>query len=229
MGRESTGGFSLIELMIVIAVIVVVAAIAIPSLLRSEMGANETSAIATLKALVTAQNQFRLARIVDQDTDGRGEYGLLQELAGDEIPRGGTVALGSGAFITSSLGVTSNGRPSRSGYLFQMYLPTGSSGALRETDGAASPNSNYADFQESAWTCYAWPERAGYSGTKVFIVNEQGQVMGSNNEGSSQSYGGTSYPRANAAYVSGTRGIIGELAGPNDDASDGGKWAPVGQ
>jgi len=229
MRLRGQSAFSLIELMIVIVVIVVIMAIAIPSLLRSEMGANETAAIATLKALATAQHQFRLSRTVDQDGDGRGEYGFLQELAGDEIPRSCTAPLQSGAFISASLGVTTNGTPVRSGYVFQIYLPTSDNGTRRETDGAAPTRRTEANYQETAWTCYAWPERMDYSGNRIFVINEAGQVMASDNTGPRQGYNGTrTRPAANAAYVTGTRGCIGELAGPKDTSSDGGKWNAAG-
>jgi len=48
-------GFSLIELLIVVAVILVIAAIAIPNLLRSRMAANEASAVASVRSINTAQ------------------------------------------------------------------------------------------------------------------------------------------------------------------------------
>ncbi len=48
-------GFSLIELLIVVAIILVIAAIAIPNLLRSRMAANEASAVASLRTVNTSE------------------------------------------------------------------------------------------------------------------------------------------------------------------------------
>jgi len=48
-------GFSLIELLIVVAIILIIAAIAIPNLLRSRMAANEASAVGSVRSINTAQ------------------------------------------------------------------------------------------------------------------------------------------------------------------------------
>ncbi len=67
-------GFSLIELLIVVAIILIIAAIAIPNLIRSKIAANESSAAGSIRTLVTAQ-------ITYSTTYGVG-YGTLAQLGG---------------------------------------------------------------------------------------------------------------------------------------------------
>jgi type II secretion system protein G len=57
--RRSKKGFTLVEIMIVVAIIALIAAIAIPNLLRARHNANETAAIASLRTLSTAMESWR--------------------------------------------------------------------------------------------------------------------------------------------------------------------------
>jgi type IV pilus assembly protein PilA len=52
-------GFSLIELLIVVAIILIIAAIAIPNLLRARMAANESSAVASIRTVTTAEITYQ--------------------------------------------------------------------------------------------------------------------------------------------------------------------------
>jgi type IV pilus assembly protein PilA len=54
-------GFSLIELLIVVAIILIIAAIAIPNLLRARMAANESSAVASLRTVTTGEVTYQTA------------------------------------------------------------------------------------------------------------------------------------------------------------------------
>ena len=59
MKRSAERGFTLVEIMIVVAIIALLAAIAIPNVLRGRTSANESAAIGNLRALVSSLEMFR--------------------------------------------------------------------------------------------------------------------------------------------------------------------------
>ena len=143
-------GFTLVELMMVVVVIMIIAAIAIPVFLRNRISANEAAAISSLRTISTAQAQFRAAQVVDQNGDGDADYGTLEQLGNP--PPGGSVP-----FIDS---VLSGG--TKQGYLFTMNVVYGNAGAA------------------AAFSCLADPVAPNQSGTRRFFVDETGVIRATN-------------------------------------------------
>ena len=72
MSKERTKGFSLLELLIVVAIILIIATIAIPSLMRSRQAAQESSAVAQIRTINTAEVTYLSANA--------GSYGSIEML-----------------------------------------------------------------------------------------------------------------------------------------------------
>ncbi len=70
--RSRKRGFTLVEIMIVVAMIVLLAAIAIPNLLRARLNANEATAVAAMKTLSTAMESYRAAQTPPTYSAGLG-------------------------------------------------------------------------------------------------------------------------------------------------------------
>ncbi len=110
-------GFSLIELLIVIAIILALAAMAIPNLLRSKMSANEASAVSSLRAIVNAQTTYQVTY------PNIGYADQLNKLA---YPQGGgTVDSSHAGILDWVLGCASQPCP-KAGYQFSIGNVTGS-------------------------------------------------------------------------------------------------------
>jgi prepilin-type N-terminal cleavage/methylation domain-containing protein len=68
--KKTKRAFTLVELMIVLAIIAIIAAFAIPNLMKSRMSANETSAVGALRALMSAEATYMNRYGVYTDFDG---------------------------------------------------------------------------------------------------------------------------------------------------------------
>jgi prepilin-type N-terminal cleavage/methylation domain-containing protein len=143
-------GFSMVELLIVVAIILIIAAVAIPNLLRSKISANEAAAASTLKSIGTSN-------VLYSSLYNLGFAGTLRQLG----PVGGgcgTISSGCAGLLDSTVaGVTpATPTPIKSGYIFTYSTPNA-------TPTATMPNSSYS--------IVASPVGPGSTGVSTFCMD----------------------------------------------------------
>jgi prepilin-type N-terminal cleavage/methylation domain-containing protein len=149
MRERPEDGFTLLELLIVVAIISIIAGIAVPGVLRARATGNESSAIASLRATTSSQVSFSAAC-------GNGGYAPGYLILG--TPIGG---VGGQAFISADLG--SAAQPAKSGYDFDMTPGAAGNGGPADCHGNANTGEGFY--------ATATPAALNVTGTRGFAVN----------------------------------------------------------
>ena len=146
-------GFSLIELLIVVAIILIIAAIAIPNLLRARIAANESASVSAIRTINTAEITYSTSFPTTGYAATLGALGGAAAACG----AGGTGPAVANACLIDNVLATATAAPGKSGYIF-----------------AATPVA--VGGINTSYTAGASPLNWNQSGVRNFCSNEDGVI-----------------------------------------------------
>ncbi len=153
--RKVQKGFSLIELLIVVAIILIIAAIAIPNLLRSRIAANEASAVSSLRTINTALISYATTYPTSPGPPAVCPNSGFPPSLANLGPAKPATSLAADQ-LDGVLGVAA---PVKSGYNF--------------TYNSAIPDANGCN---TTYTTTAFPQNVGTTGQRAFCSNQSGVI-----------------------------------------------------
>jgi len=153
--KKNASGFSLIELLIVVAIILIIAAIAIPNLLRSRMAANQASAVGSLRTLNTSEVTYATTYPAGYSPDlvslGPPASGAVPTVTSaglvDSVLAAGTKSGYTFTYVTTAVSsrydtYTLNASPTTAGTTGTNFYFTDQTGVIRQNSTAAAAASD---------------------------------------------------------------------------------------